>query len=385
MLAKLAISKQAYADRCKDLFSEQQSYISITRHKPHGVVLVLGPFNFPAHLPNGHIIPALLAGNTIVFKPSELTPTVSIMVLKMWEEAGLPAGVLNLVLGFGDLGQELVENRDIDGIFFTGSFATGHKIAETSFKFPYRIVALEMGGNNPLVVYKADNIDAAVYYTIQSAFSTAGQRCTCARRLIVVDDALGQQFVRKLITAVQGIKVGAYTETPEPFMGPLISADAANKVLESYTKLVQDGAKVLVPMHKIQDNLAFLTPAIIDVSSLQVADHEIFGPLLQLYWVNDLSQAIAQANNTSYGLSASLLSDDPDAYQEFYANIKAGVINWNRPTIGSLSSAPFGGVGKSGNHRPSAYYAADYCAYPVASTESSNLELPSTLNPGLKL
>ncbi len=118
---------------------------------------------------------------------------------------------------------------------------------------------------------------------------------------------------------------------------------------------------------------------------MQVADHEIFGPLLQLYWVNDLSQAIAQANNTSYGLSASLLSDDPDAYQEFYANIKAGVINWNRPTIGSLSSAPFGGVGKSGNHRPSAYYAADYCAYPVASTESSNLELPSTLNPGLKL
>lgn len=385
MIGKFAISKQAYADRCKDLSNAQQEYTSITRHKPHGVVLVLGPFNFPAHLPNGHIVPALLAGNTIVFKPSELTSFISILTIQCWQEAGLPAGVLNLVLGYGDVGQQLVANKDIDGIFFTGSFATGHKIAAASLDFPKRILALEMGGNNPLIVHKPDNIDAAVYYTIQSAFTTAGQRCTCARRLIVTNDDLGQQFIRKLITAVQNIKVGAYTETPEPFMGPLISNAAADKVLDAYTQLVQAGAKVLVPMSKIQQNLAFLTPAIIDVTDLQLQDQEIFGPLLHLIWVPDFAQAMQQANNTTYGLSAGLICDDPKLYNEFVENINAGVVSWNRPTVGSSSAAPFGGLGKSGNHRPSAYYAADYCAYPVASMEASTLALPAALNPGLKL
>lgn len=384
MIGKFEISKQSFADRCKDLDKDMQGYSSITRHKPHGVVVVLGPFNFPGHLPNGHIIPALLAGNTIVFKPSELTSLFAIKTLMCWEDAGLPPGVLNMVLGFGDVGEALTANKDIDGIFFTGSFATGHKIATASMDFPKRILALEMGGNNPLVVYKLVDTKAAVYLTLQSAYTTAGQRCTCARRLIVVKDQLGEQFVRSLIDAIPNIKIGEYNEQPEPFMGSLISSSAADKVLAGYEALVKDGAKVLVPMHKLKENTGFITPGLIDVTDIKKQnDEEIFGPLLRLIWVDDFASAIREANNTSYGLSAGLICDDAELYKEFIANINAGIVSWNKPTIGSSSAAPFGGLGKSGNHRPSAYYAADYCSYPVASMIAPKLEMPTSLNPGL--
>lgn len=386
MIGKLDISKQAIADRCKDVTKDMQGYTSVTRHKPHGVVVVLGPFNFPGHLPNGHIIPALLAGNTIVFKPSELTSLFAIRTLECWQAAELPAGVINLVLGYGDVGQQLVANKNIDGIFFTGSYATGHHIAAASLEFPKRIVALEMGGNNPLVVKTPRNIDAAVYLTMQSAYTTAGQRCTCARRLIVVRDTQGEQFVESLCEAVTKIKVGSYTEQPEPFMGPLITNAAADKVLAAYERLVESGAEVLVTMRRLKENLAFLTPAILDVTAIKNrADEEIFGPLLQLTWVDDFASAIKEANNTSYGLSAGLICEDENLYKEFIRTINSGVVSWNRPTIGSSSAAPFGGIGKSGNHRPSAYYAADYCSYPVASMETQKLELPATLNPGISI
>lgn len=386
MIGKLEISKQAYAERCKDLNKDMQGYNSVTRHRPHGVVVVLGPFNFPFHLPNGHIIPALLAGNTVVFKPSELTSWIAIKTLQCWEKAGLPAGVINLVLGYGEVGQQLVSSPDIDGVFFTGSYATGHQITKASLEFPKRILALEMGGNNPLIVYKPQATEAAVYLTIQSAYTTAGQRCTCARRLIVVRDPSGENFVRRLIDSIPKLKIGAYTEQPEPFMGPLISNTAAEKVFAAYKKLVEDGAKVLVPMHKPEDNLPFLTPGLIDVTDMsKLEDEEIFGPLLKLYWVDNFADAIKQANNSAYGLSAGLICEDEELYQEFMTKTTSGVISWNRPTVGSSSAAPFGGTGKSGNYRPSAYYAADYCSYPIASMESSNLELPVTLNPGVNL
>jgi succinylglutamic semialdehyde dehydrogenase len=386
MIGKLAISKQAIADRCKKIITDSQGITSVTRHKPHGVVVVLGPFNFPGHLPNGHIIPALLAGNTIVFKPSELTTMFAVKMLECWEDAELPPGVLNMVIGAGDIGRQLVENPQIDAIFFTGSYETGHKIEAVSLNYPKRIVAAEMGGNNPLVVYKPSNIDAAVYVTVQSAFTTAGQRCTCARRLIVHKDHQGEKFIKRLIEVTARLDIGTYTDNPEPFLGPVISNDAANKILSSYQAWVDAGATVLLPMKRLKDNLPFLTPGIIDVTNVSdKQDEEIFGPLLRLQWVDNFEGAIREANNTSYGLSAGLLCDDPKLYQQFLQYITAGIVNWNRPTVGSSSSAPFGGLGKSGNHRPSAYYAADYCSYPVASMEANELLLPKELSPGVVL
>lgn len=386
MIGKLDLSKQAYLERCKETTKDVQGVTSITRHKPHGVVLVLAPFNFPGHLPNGHIIPALLAGNTVVLKPSELTPYISYKIMQCWHAAELPAGVINMVLGDATVGKELVEHQDIDGIFFTGSSATGYKIQASLLEHPHRILALEMGGNNPLVVYKPSDIDAAVYNTIQSAFLTAGQRCTCARRLIVVKDDIGEKFVQRLINLTRQIKVGPYTDRPEPFMGSVISNAAADQILNAYQRWVGLGAKVLVAINRVKSNLALLTPGIIDVTSIQdPPDEEIFGPLIRLTWVDDFAAAIREANNTKYGLSAGLLSSDDEAYKQFYQHVRAGIINWNRPITGASGSAPFGGVGKSGNNRPSAFYAADYCAYPVASLEEANLQLPTNLSPGINL
>lgn len=384
MIGKLAISKQAFAERCKQVITDLHDVTSVTRHKPHGVVVVIGPFNLPGHLPNGHIIPALLAGNTIVFKPSELTTMFSIKMIECWEAAELPPGVLNMVTGAGDVGRQLVESQQIDAVFFTGSYETGHKIEVVSLNYPKRIVAVEMGGNNPLVVYKPKNIDAAVYITIQSAFLTAGQRCTCARRLIVHKDSHSEKFVKRLIEVTARLDVGTYTDNPEPFIGPVISNDAASRILASYQEWLDAGAKVLLPMKRLKENLPFLTPGIIDVTDvIDKQDEEIFGPLLRLQFVDDFESAIREANNTSYGLAAGLLCDDPKLYQQFLQYIDAGIVNWNRPTVGSSSSAPFGGIGKSGNYRPSAYYAADYCSYPVASMEANELVLPKELSPGV--
>lgn len=386
MINKLPISVKAYHDRCQERIQTLSSGVSITRHKPHGVIAVLGPFNFPGHLPNGHIIPALLAGNTVVFKPSELTPWVAEKILACWEEAKLPEGVINLIQGDRAVGELLSKHTELDGLMFTGSFKTGHALANMFAEKSEKILALEMGGNNPLVVHEVRDLKAAALQVIQSAYITAGQRCTCARRLIVTKGWHGEAFVEVLINMIKQLSVGSYTEKPEPFMGPLISNMAANHVMTAYDLLMHEGAKSLTPLNRIHGNLPFLSPGLLDVSAVKVhMDEEIFGPVLQLTWVDDFEAALLEANKTAYGLSAGLLSDNAECYQDFRHKIKAGIINWNHPLTGASSAAPFGGLGHSGNHRPSAYYAADYCAYPVASLEENNLKIPDNIPPGIQL
>lgn len=384
MITKVSISIDAYHKRCPEITHQFPSYLSITRHKPHGVIAIFGPFNFPGHLPNGHIIPALLAGNTIVLKPSELAPLVSETIINLWEKCKLPAGVINLVQGGRETGRLLAQHPEIDGLFFTGSWATGRIFAEQFAPHPQKILALEMGGNNPLVFDKVDDINAAAYTTIQSAFLTSGQRCTCARRLIVVEGNQGAAFIAELVRMTQGIKVGPYTSSPEPFMGPVISTHTAKQLLEAQRKLISLGGSPLIEMQQLEPDSALLFPGIIDVSAIQNRpDEEIFGPLLQLIRVPDFNAAIQEANRTVYGLTAGLMSKQESHYRQFYQQIRAGVINWNYPLTGASSAAPFGGIGHSGNHRPSAFYAADYCAYPVASMESPTINLPTHPLPGL--
>ncbi|MBJ6138851.1 succinylglutamate-semialdehyde dehydrogenase [Marinobacter litoralis] len=386
MIGKIEISVKAYNERTGQRSSEVAGARAVLRHKPHGVVAVFGPYNFPGHLPNGHIVPALIAGNTVVFKPSELTPAVAGKMVQLWLEAGLPSGVLGLVQGAKETGIALANHRDIDGLFFTGSSATGQILHKQFAGSPGKILALEMGGNNPLIVDEPADMPAAVYETIQSAYITSGQRCTCARRLLVPQGDWGDSFLAALTKAVKAIKVGGAFDDPAPFMGSVISEAAADGVLAAQSQLVNRGAVALVSGKKLQPGTGLLSPALIDVTAVaDVDDEEVFGPLLQVIRYSDFDEAIERANDTRFGLSAGLFSDSEERFEYFYQRIRAGIVNWNKQLTGASSSAPFGGVGASGNHRASAWYAADYCSYPVAGMESASLLLPETFAPGLKL
>ncbi|PJD95411.1 MAG: succinylglutamate-semialdehyde dehydrogenase [Parachlamydia sp.] len=386
MIAKIAISISAYQARCPNVTLPKAAQVIKTFHKPHGVAVVLGPFNFPGHLPNGHIIPALLAGNTVIFKPSELTPATGEAIMTIWQKSGLPKGVLNLLQGGKETGSLLAEHAKINALFFTGSWETGKWLSEKFAPHPEKILALEMGGNNPLIIDTIQDIRAAAYLTIQSAFITAGQRCSCARRLIVLQGSAGDAFITELLDMTAKIQIGAYDSSPEPFMGPVINGKAAEKLLQKQDALIQLGGKPLLLMKQINPALPFLTPGIIDIADIdRVPDEEIFGPLLLITRAKNLHEAIAKANQTAYGLCAGIFSDVPEHFDVFYQGVRAGIINWNTPTTGASSAAPFGGIGRSGNHRPSAYYAADYCSYPVASTESYPLQKPPKTSPGIAI
>lgn len=386
MLAKIDISVTAYHERTGMRRSETAGIRSNVRHKPHGVVAVFGPFNFPGHLPNGHIIPALLAGNAVVFKPSEHTPLTAQHILGIWQSANLPDGVLNLVQGTGETGRDLAGQKDIDGLFFTGSTQTGKALHAQFAGDPRKILALEMGGNNPLIISGHAHNAAAVYVTILSAYLSAGQRCTCARRVFVPDTVAGDAFIVALIAAIRKIVVGRFDAVHEPFMGSVISDAAADELLNVQGGLAEKGGEILVPMERLERGTGLISPGLMDVTAVRnLPDKEYFGPFLQLIRYHHLEHAIDMANDTRFGLSAGLLSEDEQEYDFFWARIRAGIVNWNRPLTGASSAAPFGGIGDSGNHRPGAFSAADYCAYPVSSLESSALVLPDTLYPGITL
>jgi succinylglutamic semialdehyde dehydrogenase len=385
MINKIAATVEAHSQRRQAVSRQLGETTAETHYKPYGVVAVFGPFNFPGHLPNGHIMPALLAGNTVVFKPSELAPLVAERTVELWHDAGLPAGVLNLIQGDRETGKRLVEHPGVDGIFFTGSFEAGRAINRTLADQPGKIVALEMGGNNPLVVHKLHDLDAAAYWTIQSAYITAGQRCSCARRLIVIDDRDGVSFIDRLTSMIQRIVVGRFSDVPEPFMGPVISDAAATRLLDAQADLIRKGGRPIVEMKSIGPRAAMLWPGLIDVTEIENrADEELFGPLLQLIRVKNFDEAMSQANHTRFGLTAGLFSDDRELWNVFHRQIRAGVVNWNRPLTGASGQLPFGGMGCSGNNRPSAFFAADYCSYPVASMEMPSLQLPQRKTPGFQ-
>jgi succinylglutamic semialdehyde dehydrogenase len=203
--------------------------------------------------------------------------------------------------------------------------------------------------------------------------------------LYLPQGAQGDAILARLLEVTSKLKVGLYDAEDQPFIGAMISNKVALGMLAVEKQLVELGGKVLLPMRLLAEGTGLLTPGIIEcTNAAALPDEEHFGPLLKVFRFSDFDEAIRQANNTSFGLSAGLLSDDEALYQRFFRRIRAGIVNWNRPITGASSAAPFGGIGGSGNHRASAYYAADYCAYPVASVELPQLELPAQLSPGLK-
>lgn len=384
MANKIDISVQSYGARTGESLAKVADGNAVLRHRPHGVFAVYGPYNFPGHLPNGHIVPALIAGNTVVFKPSEYAPRTALKTVELWEKAGLPKGVLNLVNGGRETGIALGQEPLVDGVLFTGSSQTGAALHKQFGGQPGKMLALEMGGNNPLVVWDVEDVDAAVHHTVMSAFISAGQRCTCARRLVIQDNEAGQAFLARLVEVAAQLQVGPSNAEPQPFMGPVVSSAVAARLVQAQADMATKGGKILLQMRQLDKDAGFVTAGIVDTTDAQgIPDEEWFGPLLQVIRVNDFDGALRVANATEFGLAAALLSPSEELWKRFAVRARAGIVNWNRPTTGAASSAPFGGVGKSGNHRPSAYYAADYCAYPVASIETAELEMPARLSPGL--
>ncbi|SLK07175.1 MULTISPECIES: succinylglutamate-semialdehyde dehydrogenase [Novosphingobium] len=370
VINKVEVSIRSYAERTsqRKLDSALQGTMAV-RHKPHGVLVVLGPFNYPAHLPNSHIIPALIAGNVVIFKPSEKAPASGEILIRCFHRAGIASSVVQLAVGGPEEGQAFVAHEGVDGILFTGSANTGLAINRRLATRPDKVVALEMGGNNPIVVWDTPKLTDAAAIVVQSAFATAGQRCTAARRLIV-RDTLYDALMVEVKALADRLIVGAPFDDPAPFMGPVIDNAAADGLTESFLYLLSNGGRAIKHLVRPDESLPFLSPAIIDTTAMaDRPDVELFGPILQVIKVGDFDGAIAEANNTRFGLAASLVGGTPQEYNRFWANVRAGIVNWNRPTTGPSHAAPMGGIGLSGNHRPTGYYAADYCAYPVASGE----------------
>jgi len=366
MKGKVAISIKAQNERAGNRFDETAFGSNHLTHRPHGVMAVFGPFNFPGHLPNGHIVPALLAGNACVFKPSELAPSVAALIVEAFEVAGLPAGVLNVIQGGRDTGAALLDG-EIDGLLFTGSAKTGTYFHKHFAGRPEVILALEMGGNNPLIMWDPAEIEAAADIAAQSAFLTTGQRCSCARRVILPTGKWGDDVVDAIIARAKGLQIGDHTEEGA-FMGPLVSEQAAQNAIDFQIMLSKAGGKTLRRLKRLDRGGGFVSAGVVDVTEAgYIPDEELFGPVMQITRVGTFDEAIKRANDTRYGLSGGLVSDDDALWLQAHREMRAGILNRNRPTAGASGAMPFGGPGLSGNFRPGAYYAADYSAWPQAS------------------
>src|SRR5688572_23438620 len=268
VINKVEISASAYMERTpmRRLEAALGNKVAV-RHKPHGVLAVLGPYNFPAHLPNGHIVPALIAGNAVVFKPSEKTPATGAMLVECFHAAGIPDGVVRLLIGGPEEGRALAGQDGIDGLLFTGSVRAGMALHKQFAETPNKILALELGGNNPLVVWQAKDIEAAAIIAVQSAYLSAGQRCTAARRLIVEEGQEGE-LIEAITKLIDRLIVDHPHADPQPFMGPVIDNKAADHLQEQWVGLMMKGGKPIRRLDRPHEERPYLTPALIDVTDI---------------------------------------------------------------------------------------------------------------------
>ncbi len=383
---KTHLAYQAYQQRTGEkIIASTGGHIQL-RHRAHGVIAVITPFSFPASISIGHIIPALLAGNSVVYKSSDMTPKTADFIAQLWQQSGLPAGVFNLIQGDSQVAEQLVNNPKINGVLFTGKTSTGIKINQAMASHPEKLVCLNMSSNNPLIVGETTQVKATLYQILHSAFITTGQRCSNARRLFLPDTAQGDHILEQLVEQCHLLSIGQYDEHPSPFMGPVINITSAKLIIKQQQLLLSLGANVLLSAHQADENSAFITPGLLDVSQLkQPFDEEIFGPVLQISRYKKFENAVEQANNSKFRLTAGLISDQQSQFDEFDCTIQSGVVNWNQPITGVSGAAPYGGIGLSGNHRPGGWYSADYCAYPTTTMCQQGVSFPSSPIPGINL
>ncbi|MET0361390.1 MAG: succinylglutamate-semialdehyde dehydrogenase [Sphingobium sp.] len=341
------------------------------RHKPHGVMAVITPHCMPALIPVAQMVPGLIAGNGILFKPSEKVAATGLFITTLMHRAGVPQDVLSCIIGGPSAGQALVADDRVAGIVFTGSAHVGLGINRALASRPDRIAALHMGGNNPMILWDMTDVRTAVALIVQSTFLSSGQVCTAGRRLIL-RDTMADAVIEALRETVNRLVIDAPHADPSPYMGPIIDMEMADGLTESFLYLMSNGGRPITHMRRPKDDLPFVTPGIIDVTAMDKRiDIELFGPILQIVRVPDFESAIAEANATRFGLSAALFGGTEEQYDRFWAASRAGLINWNRPTTTMLPGLPAGGIGLSGNQRAGGAYTADHCAYPVASAETA--------------
>lgn len=344
----------------------------VVRYKSRGVMAVIGPFNFPAHLPNGHIIPALIMGNTVVYKPSEKTAAVGQFYAQCFHEAGFPAGVFNMVHGQIEVGKRLVQSDKVDGVLFTGSYEVGLKIKKDTLEHYWKILALEMGGKNSTVIWDDADLEKATYETLIGAYLSTGQRCACTSK-VIVHRKVRDRFLENFHENAKKITIGHWSKPV--FMGPLISRDSMEKYLRFQDIAKREGAESLMRGKSLELDTEgfFVTPSIHVIDqpnpNSMYEKNEIFGPNVAVYTVDDFDSAMDIVNMSGYGLVGALFTKSRELYEQALLDARVGLLNWNRTTNGASSRLPFGGMGKSGNDRPSANFAIDYCAVPVASLE----------------
>ena len=375
------------------LIEEQTLSISndvkgVTRFLPRGVMAIVGPFNFPMHLANGHIIPSLLAGNTVIFKPSELTPASGQKLIEMIYEAGLPAGVVNMLQGSGStIGKSLINSPEVDGILFTGSYETGLKIQEQTLQHYWKILALEMGGKNTTIIWKDADIDKALYETLMGAFLTAGQRCSSSSQIIVHKEIFSS-FVERFYSMAKKMKIGHWKDNP--FMGSLIHSHSMEKYLRFQDIGQREGYEIKMRGKVLETKYKgyYVTPSIHIVHKFKkdsvYLKNEIFGPNVAIFPTDNFDEAMEIVRLSGYGLSLALFTQESSLYTEALLKAKVGLLNWNRTTNGASALLPFGGMGKSGNDRPSGHFAIQYCTTPVASLEDKSPLNREKLPPGLE-
>jgi succinylglutamic semialdehyde dehydrogenase len=349
-----------------------------------GVLAVLGPFNFPAHLPSGHIIPALATGNAIVFKPSEMAPAVGDWLGRMWRDAGLPRGVLETVQGRAETGRDLALHPGADGILFTGSYAVGRSLQQQILDQPGKILALEMGGKNAMIVLDDADLELTVSEAAISICATTGQRCTSLSRIFVARSRM-EEFAERLSRVLAGVRVGPPLE-PDVFMGPLVSRAAFEKVMRYRGQAAAAGGERI--FRGQMDRLApYIAPSLVRFRNARQTHpyqrDEIFGPEAALYPVSGLDEAIAAVNDADYGLAASVMSRDRSNFDYCIGRIRTGVLNWNRGTVGASGKLPFGGLGRSGNDRPAGVLSTTYCTFPQSHLENDGRFDPEGLPPGM--
>lgn len=358
------------------------------RYNSRGVMAVIGPFNFPGHLPNGHIIPALAAGNTVIFKPSEWTPAVGQLMAQLFEKAGFPKGVFNLVHGVAETGKRLVQNEEVDGILFTGSYEVGLKIKQDTLNQYWKILALEMGGKNAAIVWDDADFDKAIYECLTGAYHSTGQRCSCTSR-IIVSKKIADKFIDRFYILAKKIKIGHWSESV--FMGPLINKAAVEKFIRFQEIAKREEAESLMRGKELDTGRPgyYVTPSINLIKNYRkdsvYQQTEIFGPNVGIYVADTLEQAIEMANGTNYGLALSVFTKDKAKYMAVLEDANVGILNWNRSTVGASSKLPFGGTKKSGNDRPSGHFAIQYCTVPVANLEDQSGFDSTKIAPGIDL
>jgi len=332
--------------------SELPANFAYTIKEPHGVVALITPWNFPVAIPAWKMAPALVAGNTVVIKAAESTPATAVRLTEIFHEAGVPAGVLNLLLGKGsEVGEEIVNHPAVRAVSFTGSTEIGFQIYQQAARRGIP-VQCEMGGKNPAVVLEDADMELAVESTAQGAFGSTGQRCTATSRAVVIDK-IADDFVERIVKRAKGFTLGDGRD-PKTDIGPSVDEKQFNTVLKYIDIGREDGATLLCGGKRADgnglENGYFIEPTVFDhvTPDMRIAREEIFGPVLSVLRVKDFEEAMIVANDCDYGLSSSVFTNDVNDIFRFVQEIESGMTHINSPTTGGEAHVPFGGIKATG-------------------------------------